>query len=274
MATEDLYVTIDGHLAEIVLNRPDKLNAITEEMLLALEQAVDRLESMPAIRVLIVRGEGDAFSAGADLAAAAGRIRDTSLVRPHAEIWRRSLRRLAESPIPSIAAVHGVAVAGGLEVVLACDLAVLARGARFGDGHSVWGLSPSGGATQRLPRLVGERRAAWMLFSGEPLTAEEALAAGLVNVVAEPDELLATARRMAAVLASRSPASIASMKRAMRRGMDAPTLDEGLAIELDVLDEHLASDDFRIGAAAFGARTTPQFVGRAVPASPSDHAGG
>lgn len=261
--TADHVVRVEGTAAvpEIVLNRPDKLNALNEEMLLALEDVLDQLDGDRSVRVLIVRGEGRAFCAGADLDVAGDRISDPTLLPAHAAHWRRVFGRLASSPVPSIAAVHGVAVAGGFELTLACDLVVLADDAHLADGHSVWGLAPAGGATQRLPRLVGARRAAWLLFSGEPVTPPDALASGLVNAVVRADEVLTRARSMAATLARRSPASIASMKRAMREGLDAGSLEAGLEIERIALEEHMTSQDMRIGYQAFLSRSEPRFTG-------------
>lgn len=256
-----VHVTIDGAVAELVLNRPDKLNAIDEAVLDGLGDALDRVEAARAVRAVVVRGEGRAFSAGADLEAARARVEDPDALRAHLQQWRRVFDRLATSRLPSIAAVHGVAVAGGLELMLACDLCVVADDAHLGDAHAIWGLFPGGGATQRLPRLVGVRRALWLLFSGEPITPQQALAAGLVNAVVPPGDVLGEARRMAAVLASRSPVSIANMKAAVLGGLDAGSLEAGLDLEQEILAAHMTSRDVRIGIAAFADRETPRFVG-------------
>ncbi|MGH1561590.1 enoyl-CoA hydratase/isomerase family protein [Mumia sp. DW29H23] len=253
------YLDVEGPVAELVLNRPDKLNAIDEPMLLAIEAAVVEVEENLEVRALIVRGSGRAFSAGADLVAAEDRIDDPPALSAHADVWRRVLDRLSNCPVPSIAAVHGVAVAGGFELTLACDLVVLADDAHYGDGHSVWGLMPSGGASQRLPRIVGPRQAAWMLFSGQPIDPRDARECGLVNAVVPADQVLATSRAMAQTLTERSPASIAGMKRAIRDGLDAGSLEAGLDLEKALLTEHMAGSDVRIGVEAFLGRTTPRF---------------
>lgn len=258
---------VHGSIAELVLNRPDKLNAIDERMLLAIEDAVSQAEDNAAARVLIVRGEGRAFSAGADLAEAEHRLNDPDELSSHADLWRRVLGRLSTCPIPTISAVHGTAVAGGFELTLACDLVVLADDAHYGDGHTLWGLVPSGGASQRLPRLVGPRLASWMLFSGEPIAPDQAKAYGLVNEVVAADQVLATSRAMAQKLAERGPTAIAAMKQAMRDGLDAGGLPEGLEIEKTVLMEHMSGSEPAVGVTAFLTRTKPTFS-RETPGGP------
>ncbi|SNS14014.1 enoyl-CoA hydratase/isomerase family protein [Actinomadura mexicana] len=258
-AEPQAVVGIDGAVAELILNRPRRLNAITEEMLLAIEDGIDLIEARRSVRALVVRGEGRAFCAGADLAAAGLRLDDADELAGHAAIWRRVLQRLESSPVPSIAAVHGVAVAGGLELTLACDMVAMAADARIGDGHAKWGLFPSGGVTQRLPRTTGKRHASWLLFSGELVDAREALAIGLVNAVVPPEELLDHVRDMARTIAARSPAAVASMKQAVRAGSDGAALGAGLDLEGRLLQEHRHRPDMKIGQAAFTSRTDPRF---------------
>lgn len=262
MTRSPVRVETRAAVAELVLDRPEKLNAINEETLVAVEQGLDLVESDHAIRTLVIRGEGRAFCAGADLAAADSRLSDPQALAAHAEVWRRVFDRLESSPVPSIAAVHGVAVAGGLELTLACDLVVLASDARIGDGHARWGLAPSGGVTQRLPRLVGKRNAAWLLFSGDLIGADEAMSIGLVNAVVPPEGLLDHVRGMARTIASRSPAAVASMKRAVREGLESATLQAGLELEWKLLEEHQRRPDMKIGQAAFVSRSEPEFPDR------------
>ncbi|KAA1423044.1 enoyl-CoA hydratase/isomerase family protein [Mumia zhuanghuii] len=259
MTRSHAYLDSDGPVAQLVLNRPDKLNAIDTQMLHDIEASVAQVEEDRTIRCLVVRGAGRAFSAGADLVAGRARVSDPEELSAHADLWRRVLDRLADCPVPSIAAVRGAAVAGGFELTLACDLVVLADDAHYGDGHSVWGLMPSGGASQRLPRMVGARLAAWMLFSGEPVDPELARASGLVNAVVPADQVLSTSLDMARTLAERSPASIAAMKRAIKGGLDAGPLAAGLDLEKALLTAHMDRPDVRIGIDAFIERTKPVF---------------
>ncbi|MDN5855022.1 MAG: enoyl-CoA delta isomerase 1, partial [Actinomycetia bacterium] len=176
-----------------------------------------------------------------------------------AYLWRWVRERLSTCPIPTIAAVHGTAVAGGFELTLACDLVVLADDAHYGDGHTIWGLVPSGGASQRLSRLVGPRLASWMLFSGDPIAPDQAKTYGLVNEVVPAGQVLATSRAMARKLAERGPAAIAAMKQAMRDGLDAGALSDGLDIEKGLLMSHMSGTEPAVGITAFLGRTNPAF---------------
>lgn len=168
---------------------------------------------------------------------------------------------LAESPVPSIVAVHGYALAGGFELLQACDLAVVADDAVLADQHARYGLIAAGSGAQRLPRLIGQTRATWLMLSGEPITPEDAEMAGLVNAVCPAEEVLPRAREMAAVLASRSPVGTAAVKQAIRLGLAAPSLAEGMEIEQRLAVQHMSSKDAAVGLEAFASRTVPRFVG-------------
>jgi enoyl-CoA hydratase/carnithine racemase len=247
-----------GTFAEIILNRPEKLNAIDLDCLTLMEQAVDSAESDDRIRALIVRGEGRAFCAGADLEYLEDKLADPEIFGAFLNVWHRVYGRIAETPLPTIAAVHGVALAGGFELLEACDFAVLADTAKIGDQHASYGLFPGGGGTQRLPRLIGERRAKWLLFTGEWIKPADALAYGLVNVVVPASEVESRCREMATVLANRSPRATASIKRAVRLGA-ATDLDHALEIERLIAVHHMQSRDAQIGLEAFRSRVEPRF---------------
>lgn len=256
-----VYVEVTDRVAEIVLNRPDKLNAINDDVLRHLDEAVSCLERERSARVLIIRGEGRAFCAGADLGSVGDKVADLTLLGEFMSYWHRVFGSLAESPIPSIAAVHGIAFAGGFELMQACDFAVVADDARLADQHANYGLFPGGGGTQRLPRIIGERRAKWLILSGELLDPQEALQAGLVNAVCPAEHVLTRAREMAAVLASKSPVGMAGMKRTIRMGLAAGDLNAAMEVEQVMLLRHMASKDARIGLQAFADRTVPEFIG-------------
>jgi len=258
---EPAYIDIRDRIAEIVLNRPAKLNAIDHETLRALESCVEQAENDRSVRVLIVRGEGRAFCAGADLTSVSDKVRDPELLGAFMAYWHQVFSRLADSPVPSIAAVHGIAFAGGFELMQACDFAVVADDARLGDQHANFGLFPGGGGSQRLPRIIGERRAKWLIFSGQTMDPLDALAAGLVNAVCPAGRYLDKAREMAATLASKSPVGIAGMKQAIRLGLAAGSLERAMEIERVMLVRHMASKDAQIGLAAFASRTAPEFIG-------------
>jgi len=171
------------------------------------------------------------------------------------------LNSLQEFPQPVIAAVNGLTMAGGLELVLACDLVVAVASAPIGDGHSNYGLIPGGGGSIRLPRRVGRSMAAWLFFTGRTVPARDLVAWGLVNVVTEGDELTATVDDVVASIATKSALGLARMKRLMNDGLDQPS-SAGIRMELLASEAHAMSYDMAEGLAAFEAKRPPRFLGR------------
>ena len=157
---------IDGPVATLTLNRPEALNALSPRMVDELADALDRLEGQDTVKVLVVRGSGRAFCAGADLLFMEGAFDDLPMLSSHLERVNRVFFRLEELPIPVIAVVQGFALAGGLELMLACDMVLAAEDARIGDQHANFGLMPGGGSTQRLPHKLGYQRAMCLLLTG------------------------------------------------------------------------------------------------------------
>jgi enoyl-CoA hydratase/carnithine racemase len=259
--SEPVYLSVADRVAEVVLNRPGKLNAIDHATLRALDECVAQAGGDRSVRVMIVRGAGRAFCSGADLTAVSGNIENPGRLAAFMKYWHEVFGRLADSPVPSIAAVHGIAFAGGFELMQACDFAVVADDTRLGDQHANYGLFPGGGGSQRLPRIIGERRAKWLILSGETMDPRDALQAGLVNAVCSADRYLDRAREMAGLLARKSPVGMAGMKQAIRLGMAAGSLESALEIERVMLVRHMASKDAAIGLAAFASRSVPEFTG-------------
>lgn len=259
-ADEPLLVERSGHVAHIVLNRPQKLNAIDGRMLDLLAEAIETIEAAPNVRVVILRAEGRAFCAGADLEHVSSRMGSAESFAAFLEQWHRTFSMVERCSRPTIAAVHGVALAGGLELTQVCDLVVASDDAELGDQHAVFGLFPGGGSTQRLPRLIGRRAATWMLLSGERCSAVRAAELGLVNRVVPADRLLQEATEMADELARRSTSASEAIKRALREGA-ALDLDDALAKERAIAVPHMLGADARIGLEAFRSRQTPVFVG-------------
>jgi enoyl-CoA hydratase/carnithine racemase len=256
-------VRLERHdvLIELILSRPDKLNAINRAVLAGLRAAVDYVSADLDVQVVILRGAGRVFSAGGDLEEVAGLVQDSPAFSDFLDEWHATLLAVEQLRVPVIAAVHGVALAGGFELVQVCDLVVIGNRSRIGDQHSSFGLFPAGGSTQRLPRQIGRRTATWLLFSGESLSAESALAQGLVNRVVPEDEVYAASLQMANLLASRSAGGLAAIKRALRVGADLDT-QAALAAERPITLAHMASADVQIGMAAFRNRSTPDFSNR------------
>jgi enoyl-CoA hydratase/carnithine racemase len=240
---------------EIRIERPERMNALGVATVAALERAVSEAVARRA-RVVMFCGSGGAFCAGADLKERKGMDLAARLV--HNAAIRAAIDAIADARFVTIAVLNGVALGGGLELALACDLRIAAAGALLGLTESRVGAFPGAGGTQRLPRLVGVSRALQMMLSGEPVTSEYALSIGLVNEVVAPEELEPRAHVLAEVLAARSAPALAVIKRLVYRGLDLP-LAEGLALERAALPDILGSADYAEGLAAFSERRAPCF---------------
>jgi enoyl-CoA hydratase/carnithine racemase len=257
---EPLLLEVVDHVARLTLNRPEKLNAINERMLQLLEQYVIRIEANDDVRAVIVQGRGKAFCAGADLEEITGCLKSSSSFAAWLDEWHRVFALVERCAKPTVAAVHGLALAGGLELTQVCDVVVASEDAQFGDQHAKLGLFPGGGSTQRLPRLIGQRRARWMLLSGEAISAGDARNYGMVNWVVRPRELTDAALRFAAQLARLSVGANASIKRAAIEGADLQ-LDAGLRLEREIAVAHMVGPDPQIGLRSFRERSIPLFTG-------------
>jgi len=249
--------------ALLTLNRPDKLNAISNSMIDALMAALDRIERDGEVRAVILTGAGDrAFSAGADIrgfapAVAAGvevALRD--FVRPGQALTSR----LEAFPKPIIAAVNGLAYGGGCEIVEAVPLAIASDRATFAKPEIRLGLPPCFGGTQRLPRLIGRKRALKMILTAEPIDAQEAAQIGLVNAAFPHDRFLYEAHRLADRLAMQSPLAIAACLASVTRGINL-SIDEGLAVEAAQFARMVPTRDIHEGIASFLERREPVFRG-------------
>jgi enoyl-CoA hydratase len=243
--------------AWVHLTRTDKRNALDPDVLAGISAALDRAMDDDA-RVVVLAGSGKAFCAGADLSHVLDGLDDLSAIEDLLATAGRLTMRMEAYPSPIIAAVNGAAIAGGLELVLACDLVVAAESATFSDGHAAFGLFPGAGASVRLPRLIGANRARHLMYTAETLDARCMQGLGVVNEVFPDDELEQAVERLATSLARGSRDTLARMKRAIRVGLDLP-LDEALALELAQAREHLQSADVAEGLSAFAERRRPSF---------------
>ena len=237
-----------GTVALLTLDRPDKLNAMNAAMAADVWQAMDGLGDA---RVLIVTGDARAFSAGADLSEGPG------AGRPN---WNDVVDRLAALPLPTVAAIEGWCLGGGLELAMGCDLRVAAASARLGLPEARRGLYPGGGGTQRLARLVGAGRAKQLMFTCADIDADTALAWGLVNEVAAEGSALEAARALAATITRAAPLSLATIKRVVDEGAGLP-LAAGLAVERAAAPAIMASQDLAEGIRAFAERRDPVWQG-------------
>lgn len=245
----------------ITLNRPDALNAITPDMVDAMNAALDRAEAND-IKAVVLTGRGRAFCAGADLkfvrATTGG---DENALTAFLNTVLRLMERIEKFPRPVIAAVNGITVAGGLELVLCCDLVIAARSARIGDGHINFGLLPGGGGSVRLPRKIGPTRAKYLLFTGDSVSADDLAAAGLVNEVVDDGDLLKATELLTAKLSSKSPLALRRVKSLVDDGLEQPTTT-ALHLELLACEVHAHSHDMKEGLAAFEEKRKPKFIGR------------
>lgn len=246
-----------GGVGRIELNRPQRYNCLTGEVADAIAAALDGFEADKSVRAVLVGGRGKHFCTGADLDGVK-ELRAAGDLAPLLRKGHRMLARLEASPLPVVGAVHGLCLAGGIELMLACDVVFAARSARIGDQHAQYGLVPGWGGSQRLPRIVGLRRALELMFSARWLDAEEAHAWGLVNHLADDAALEANALAYCADLARRSAGGLAVMKRLARLGLNGP-LDAGLQLEIELAGRHLLGAEAGEGLAAFEARREPEF---------------
>jgi enoyl-CoA hydratase len=236
----------NGTVTTLWLNRPQVKNAYDLPLLAALDATLTRAEADETTRVVVVRGRGDSFCAGADVSMLAGDVAWSEL----GAAVERTFRRISDSKRITVAAVHGWAVAGGFELMLACDLAVAAEDARIGDFHIRHGLFAGAGTIYRLPRLIGLRKARELMLSGEVLDGRQAKEWGLVNEVAPAAELDRAVERFAARFADKSPTVAWLTKRAVNRALDADYETLNL-VERLTSDAVAATEDARAGVAAF-----------------------
>jgi enoyl-CoA hydratase len=260
MATEQVVLKkIDGHVATLTINRPDKLNALNIATRGRLVEELDDLAANDDIRVVIVTGAGEkSFIAGADIAEFEGR----SPVEQFRVMTDSSVFLAVDQfPKPIIAAINGFCLGGGCELALACDIRIASEKAKLGQPEINLGLLPGGGGTQRLPRLVGMGAALKMLYTGDFIRADEAHRIGLVDEVVPPDQLQARVKELADTIASKSPVALRLIKQAVRTSMRT-SLDEGLKQEVTLFSLAFASEDKKEGVDAFLNKRQPTFTGR------------
>ena len=263
MSFTTLKLTTSGPVATIALARPDKLNALNETMLAELRQALERCAADDEIAVVVLTGEGRAFSSGQDLTAdlprdAEGRV---DLGPPLARDYNPLIRRLAAFPKVTIAAINGPAVGASMNVALACDVVVAARSAYLQEAFAKIALIPDAGGTWILPRLVGQKRALALMLTGEPIAAEEAQRIGVVYKVFDDSSFRDDVAGFAEGLARGPRLAYRLMKEAVAVSF-ANTLDDQLDLEAALQRQAGFSCDFAEGVAAFREKRAPRFENR------------
>ena len=255
-----VLVERDGHLAHLILNRPEVLNAIDNTLASELTAACDSLAADPEVWLIILRGAGGrAFSAGADLKARRDFTPDDWAHQR--ALVREMFKRLRNLPQPMIAAVHGYALGGGTELAMLADFVVASEDAVFGLTEVSLGIIPGGGGTQNLPRMIGRNRAKELIFAARRITAAEAYRLGLVTHVVSREALLPRAIEIAQEIMKNSPFAVRQAKWAIDHGADQE-FEDGLEREHEAYMRAIASEDRREGITAFNEKRPPRFTGR------------
>jgi E-phenylitaconyl-CoA hydratase len=259
MAYETILFEVRERVAHVTLNRPEQLNALSFQMRAELGQAFEACAADDEVRAVVLAGAGRAFCAGVDLSD--GSFEESPVESVGVRVRGDFRAKLVGMGKPTVAAVQGYALGGGCELALCCDLRVAADDAQFGLPEINLGSIPAGGASQRLPRLIGTTRALELLMTGDRLPAVEALAVGLVNRVVAPDALPGAAAELAAKVAVKAPLAIRYLREAVYRGLDLP-LDDGIRLEAYLGGLLRTTEDRVEGLAAFREKRAPNFRGR------------
>ncbi len=260
MSEDVLLKEVDGNIAVLTLNRPEVMNSFNFALLHAISREIEAVDVDPDIRVVIITGAGEkAFAAGADLKER--RTYTPEQVKAFITTIRNLFTRIEYMRKPVIAAVNGVALGGGTELAMACDIRIASAAATMGQTETRLAIIPGAGGTQRLPRLVGKGMAKELIFTGRRVTADEALRIGLVNRVVEPDDLLGEAKKMAAMICEAGPIALEQAKYAINYGMETD-LHTGLAIESNAYWVCIPTEDRLEGLAAFQEKRKPVYKGK------------
>lgn len=242
--------------AILTVNRPESLNALSSAVFYEFNTILDSIEADRSVRGLIITGTGRSFVAGADLTEIMKQDSDANQI--YARLAQRTYDRIADLPIPVIAAVNGFALGGGCELAMSCDIRIASEKAVFGQPEINMAIIPCFGGTQRLPRLVGEGIAKELIFTGRHIKADEALFIGLVNKVVPAEELISAAEEMMQLMMTKSSKALRYCKAAINLGRDLP-LSDGLAVERYLSSLGYASDDKKEGVSAFLEKRKPVF---------------
>ena len=248
-----------GVVVEVTLNRPEAMNALSRALLDSLWTELERLAVRREVRAVIIAGNSKAFCAGADLKERAGMgVEET---RTFLRRIRGIMDLVERLPMPTIAAIEGVAFGGGCELALACDLRILGAGAKIGLTECALGIIPGAGGTQRLPRLIGSSRAKELIFTARRLPADVALAYGIANYVVDAGAASARAHALASEICACAPISVEAAKAAIDGGLSTG-ISEGLLLEARAYEVTLTTQDRLEALKAFADKRPPRFVGR------------
>ena len=255
---ETILTSVEDNVGTIAINRPDVRNALSTQVLGDIRGALAEFRYDDEVGVVVFTGAGDrAFAAGADIK----ELRERTFLDALASIMQAVYDEIEDYEKPTIAAVNGLALGGGCELAMACDIRIASENARFGQPEVNLSIIPGAGGTQRLARLVGKGKATEMILTGEIIGAEEAHRVGLVTRVISSDELVAAVRETARSIMSKGPLAIRLAKLAIRTGFETD-LKTGLVIERLAQAVLLTSEDKREGTSAFLEKREPEFKGK------------
>jgi enoyl-CoA hydratase len=257
MEYENVLVEVAGPVATVTLNRPKVLNALSPALVADLTDALGKLDQDENVRAAVLTGGPKVFAAGADIADMVEQTAITQFLRNQTGRWA-GVTAFAK---PLIAAVNGYALGGGCELALMCDLIVAGDSARFGQPEINLGIIPGAGGTQRWPRTVGKYVAMEVNLTGQPITAQRAYQLGLVNRVVPAEVTIHAAQQLAALVASKAPLAVRTIKESVNRALETP-LSEGLDAERRSFYFLFASEDQTEGMKAFLEKRKPEFKGR------------
>ena len=254
------FELLEGSIGLITLSRPEAANAMSVQLLRELSDTLDQLNGDPAVRVVLLTGEGEkAFCAGADLKERKG-MSDRQ-VKQIVQLIGTTVAKVETLAQPVIAVLNGVAFGGGLELALACDLRMAATHVKLGLTETSLGIIPGAGGTQRLPRLIGLGKAKELIYTARRLNAEEAKDYGIVEYVYEGNEVMEKARQLALEMAKNAPLSLVQAKVAINQGVEVD-LATGLKIESLAYSALIPTEDRLEGLLAFQEKRTPQYSGK------------
>jgi len=260
MYSHILFEADDSGIAQITVNRPDKLNALSAAVIAELQNAFERIANAASIRAAIVTGAGEkAFVAGADINELA--VFSPFEFREHAIHGQQTFRLLETCGKPTVAAVNGFALGGGLELAMACTVRFASENAKLGQPEVKLGITPGYGGTQRLPRLVGRGRALELLLSGDPITAAEAHRIGLINAVVAQGEVVNYSRAWLRKVLANGPVAVKLVMEAVDIGLDTG-LEAGIRFEASAFGVSASTEDRREGTRAFLEKRKPAFAGK------------
>lgn len=266
---ETLAYAVEGHfladteqIGVITLNRAAKLNSINPKLIKEFDELLDKIEKDDNIRAVIIRSASEkAFSVGADLTAAAQLAQDLEKGREFLAAGQALFRRIESFPKPVIAEINALALGGGLEMAMACDIRIASKEAKLGNPEVKLGLLPAWGGTQRLPKIVGMGKAKELILTGKDIPADEAYEIGLVNKVTEPDELHSEALFIAQQIADNAPIAVALSKEVMNMALSVP-IEKGNEAELEACIKCFGTEDIAIGISAVFSKSKPKFKGK------------